>query len=285
MQPFAPFSLNIRGRLVEADRPLVMGILNATPDSFYSLSRTSTEEAVGLRVKEMIAEGADIIDVGGYSSRPGAGEVTPDEEIARIALAMKAIRDIDGEIPVSVDTFRSSVAITAVRELDADIVNDISGGNLDERMFESVASLGVPYILTHMRGTPATMQSLTDYSPAGVTASVITDLSEKINRLSLAGVADIIVDPGFGFAKTMEQNYTLLRELPAVASILRRPILAGLSRKSMLTRALGLTPEEALNATTAANTLALVGGASILRVHDVKEARQAVTIYQHTLND
>lgn len=267
---------------MEADRPLVMGILNATPDSFYTLSRTATAEAVSARVRAMIAEGADIIDVGGYSSRPGADEVTPDEEIERLAVAIKTVRDIDSEIPVSVDTFRSSVAISAVRELGADIVNDISGGDLDERMFESVAALGVPYILMHMRGTPATMQSLTDYSPAGVTASVITDLSEKINRLSLAGVADIIVDPGFGFAKTMEQNYTLLRELPAVASILRRPVLAGLSRKSMLTNALGISTEEALNATTAANTLALVGGASILRVHDVREARQAVTIYQHT---
>lgn len=270
---------------MEADRPLVMGILNATPDSFYSRSRTSTAEAIDARVRMMIADGADIIDVGGYSSRPGADEVTPEEEIDRLAAALKVVREIDGEIPVSVDTFRSSVALTAVRELGADIVNDISGGDLDESMFATVASLGVPYILMHMRGTPSTMQSLTDYSPAGVTASLITDLSEKINRLSLAGVADIIVDPGFGFAKTPQQNYTLLRELPAIASILGRPVLAGLSRKSMLTRVLGIAPDEALNATTAANTLALAGGASILRVHDVKEARQAVTIYQHTLND
>lgn len=270
------FSLNIRGRLIDYNRPAVMAIVNVTPDSFYEGSRNTTADSITESVRRAIGEGADMIDLGGYSSRPGADTVAPDEELRRLAAGLEAVRKIDTDIPVSVDTFRADVARRCVTDLGADIINDISGGDLDPEMFATVAELRVPYILMHMRGTPATMQSMTDY-PDGVTAGVIAELAPKIERLSLLGVNDVIVDPGFGFAKTLEQNYALLRDLGAFA-LFGRPLLIGVSRKSMATRQLGITAAEALNATTVINTLALERGASILRVHDVREAREAVDI-------
>lgn len=273
---FKPFSLNIHGHLIEYDRPAVMGIINVTPDSFYAGSRTKADE-IGRRVRSMIDDGADMIDIGAYSSRPGAAEVSEAEEIDRLSEGMAALREAAPDVVVSVDTFRASVAKAAIEQMGADIVNDISGGDLDGRMFETVASLRVPYILMHMRGTPADMQTLTEY-PDGVTAEVLRDLSVKLRTLRLAGVSDVIVDPGFGFAKTLEQNYRLMADLPMFAEMLDAPVLVGVSRKSMVTRALGITAKDALNGTTVLNTIALLGGAQILRVHDVKACAEAVRI-------
>ena len=273
---FKPFSLNIHGRLIEYDRPAVMGIINVTPDSFYAGSRTKADE-IGRRVRSMIDDGADMIDIGAYSSRPGAAEVSEAEEIDRLSEGMAALREAAPDVVVSVDTFRASVAKAAIEQMGADIVNDISGGDLDGRMFETVASLRVPYILMHMRGTPADMQTLTDY-PDGITAEVLRDLSVKLRTLRLAGVSDVIVDPGFGFAKTLEQNYRLMADLPMFTEMLDAPVLVGVSRKSMVTRALGITAKDALNGTTVLNTIALLGGAQILRVHDVKACAEAVRI-------
>ena len=271
-----PFSLNIRGKLIEFDRPAVMAIINVTPDSFYDRSRNMLADEIAESVRRAVGEGTDIIDLGAYSSRPGAAEVPEDEELSRLARGLEAVRRVATSIPVSVDTFRAAVARRCVDEFGADIINDISGGDLDNDMFETVAALRVPYILMHMRGTPSTMQSLTDY-PQGVTAGVIAELAPKLEKLALLGVNDVIVDPGFGFAKTLEQNYRLLHDLEAF-SMLGRPVLVGVSRKSMATKLLGIETRDALNATTVLNTLALERGASILRVHDVKEARQAVEI-------
>ena len=275
------FSLNISGRLISYDRPAVMAIINATPDSFYAVSRAADGAEIAVRTREAIEQGADIIDVGAYSSRPGASDVSEDEELRRLEVALEAVRSVSADIPVSVDTFRSGVARRCVKELGADIINDISGGQSDAAMFETVAELKVPYVLMHMRGTPATMQSLCDY-PQGVTAGVIAELAPRLERLALLGVADVIVDPGFGFAKTPEQNYRLLRDLEAFA-MLGRPLLVGVSRKSMATKLLGITPDQALNATTVINTLAIERGASIIRVHDVRAAREAVTICSQIL--
>lgn len=274
MTPFRPFSLNIGGRLVEFARPAVMGILNATDDSFYAASRVA-QSKLGECAEAMIARGADMLDLGAYSSRPGAAEVDEDIEIRRLTEGVRAIRSAVGnDVPLSVDTFRASAARAAI-EAGADIVNDISGGDLDADMFATVAELRVPYILMHMRGTPATMQSLTDYTD--VTTEVIDDLSRKLERLHALGVADVIIDPGFGFAKTLEQNYRMLAELDRFA-LLGCPVLAGMSRKSMLTRLLGITADEALAATAVVGALALERGASILRVHDPREAAQSIAI-------
>lgn len=253
-----------------------MGIINVTPDSFYAGSRTKSGE-IGRRVLDMIADGADMIDIGAYSSRPGAAEVSESEEIDRLAAGMAALRAVAPDVVVSVDTFRSSVAKAAVEDMGVDIVNDISGGDLDDTMFDTVESLGVPYILMHMRGTPADMQALTDY-PDGVTAEVLRSISVKLRELRLRGVNDVIVDPGFGFAKTLEQNYRLMADLPLFAELLDAPVLVGISRKSMITKTLGVEPVDALNGTTALNTIALLKGAQILRVHDVKACSEAVRI-------
>lgn len=274
---FKPFSLNLRGTLRTFSRPQVMGIVNVTPDSFYEGSRSMDKDSIARRVEKMIADGVDIIDVGAYSSRPGAADVSPEDEIERLRAGLAVIREIGGEIPVSVDTFRADVARIAVSNFGADIVNDISGGTLDPNMFGTVASLGVPYILMHMRGTPTTMQSLTDYGD--VTAEVIADLSRKLRELHLLGVGDVIIDPGFGFGKTMEQNYELMRNLDA-SSMLDCPLLVGISRKSMITRALGITSDEALAGTVTLDTIALTRGAAILRVHDVREAAQSVKLFE-----
>ena len=271
-----PFSLNIKGSLREFDSPVVMGILNVTPDSFYAGSHAFDHQAIEHRVQEIIAQGADIIDIGGYSSRPGADEVSEAEEMQRIERGLAIIRDFDKSIPVSVDTFRAAVARRAIEEWGADIVNDISGGMAAPAMFDTVAGLRAPYILMHMRGTPKTMQSLTGYND--VTADVVAELSKPLHRLMLKGVADVIIDPGFGFAKTTGQNYELFNNLDKIAELLERPLLVGISRKSMITRICGITPDEALPGTIALNTAAIMKGASIIRVHDVAAARQAVTV-------
>ena len=274
---FKKFTLNIKGRRFVADRPQIMGIINVTPDSFYSGSRTLLEADIRSRVERMLEEGVDIVDIGAYSSRPGAADVTPSEEMARLETGMKIIRSLNAEIPVSVDTFRAEVAREAVCNMGADIVNDISGGDLDNAMWETVAELNTPYILMHMRGTPSDMQNFTDY--ADVTADVIADLSRKLRQLRLMGVADVIVDPGFGFSKTLEQNFEMLRNLEVFTAALDAPLLAGMSRKSMIYKLLGTTPAEALNGTTVLNTMALERGTSILRVHDVKAAVEALKLY------
>lgn len=276
---FAPFSLNLKGCLHIFSRPQVMGILNVTPDSFYSGSRSMSDSEIGHRVESMIADGADFIDVGAYSSRPGAVDVSVEEEISRLRKGMSVLRKLAPEIPVSVDTFRASVAKVAIEELGADIINDISGGSLDPEMFATVAELKAPYILMHMRGTPATMQQFTDYD--NVTADVILDLSSKLRQLRLLGVADVIIDPGFGFSKTAGQNFELMRNLSDFSS-LECPVLVGISRKSMITRTLGIEASEALAPTVALNAIALTKGAAFIRVHDVREAAQTVSLFNLT---
>lgn len=276
---FRSFSLNIKGELREYTRPQVMGIVNVTPDSFFEGSRTMSENDIARRIEKHIAAGADFIDMGAYSSRPGADDVSPEEETERLKTGMRILRAIDRSIPVSIDTFRADVARAAIEEFGADIVNDISGGDLDGKMFETVAELGVPYILMHMRGTPSTMQSLTDYND--VTADVVADLSRKLRTLHLLGVADVIVDPGFGFSKTTEQNFEMMRNLEAFDA-LGCPVLVGVSRKSMITRTLGIPSDEALAGTVALDTIALMKGADFLRVHDVLEAVQTVKLFELT---
>lgn len=281
MTDFKTYSLNLRGRLLEIDHPLIMGILNVTPDSFYGGSRCPDTQHIESRVRQMIDEGADIIDIGAYSTRPGATEVSEAEELARLEKGMEVVRRLAPDAVVSVDTFRASVARSCVEQLGVDIVNDVAGGTLDDHMFKTVASLGVPYIVMHMRGTPATMQQLTDYSD--VTADVLTYLARKVDELHQLGVADVIADPGFGFSKTVEQNYELMRGLEAFHA-LNVPLLVGISRKSMIFRLLGVTPADSLNGTTVLNTMALLRGAHILRVHDVRPAVEARAIVAADLN-
>ena len=278
---FTSFTLNINGRLISWNRPAVMGILNVTPDSFYADSRAFENESTDRQAARLIEEGADMIDIGGYSSRPGADDVCPDEELRRLEQGIAAVRRLNADIPISVDTFRADVALKAVTQLGADIINDISGGTLDDKMIEVVASTHAPYIMMHMRGTPADMQQHTDYTD--VTCEVVDWLSRQLAQFSLAGAGDIIIDPGFGFSKTTDQNFEMLASLPLFNS-LGRPILVGVSRKSMIYKSLDITPAESLNGTTVINTLALERGASILRVHDVAAARQAVKLVGLTNN-
>lgn len=266
-----PFSLNIRGELREFAGAAVMAILNATPDSFYSRG-AGAEEA-----RRALGEGADILDLGACSTRPGAEEISADEEWARLRPLLLTVRELNPDIPVSVDTFRASVAARALAE-GADIVNDVTGASADPDMLPLLAESGAPAILMHMRGTPQTMAAETDY-PEGVTAAVLSFLAERLTAARAAGVKDIILDPGFGFAKTIEQNYQLLNELPLLVDTLKCPILVGLSRKSMFYRPLGLGPADVLPATVAANFAALERGAAVLRVHDVAAARQAVAVF------
>ena len=274
---FKKYSLNIHGSLYELDSPKVMGILNVTPDSFYSGSRCSTDDAlIERRVHQIIDEGADMIDIGGYSSRLNADDISPEEEYSRLDRGLRIIRTIAPQAIVSVDTFRADVARRCVENWGVEIINDISGGDLDDAMFDTVAGLKVPYILMHMRGNPATMNTLTQYD--NVVVDVIKDLGAKVQRLNALGVADVIIDPGFGFSKTVEQNYRLMNHLGFFHS-LALPLLVGISRKSMIYRPLGITPEQSLNGTTALNMVALAAGTHILRVHDVKEACEAVKIH------
>lgn len=260
--------------------PKVMAIINVTPDSFFSGSRMQTAADISSRVRQVRGEGADILDIGGYSSRPGADEVSAEEEYSRLARGLEIVRKEWPEAVVSIDTFRCDVARRCIEEWDADIVNDISGGTLDPEMWRMVGDLKPVYVLMHMRGNPSTMQSLTDYKD--VTAEVITDLSRKCYELRGLGVNDIIIDPGFGFAKTVWQNFQLLNELGEFCKM-GMPVLAGLSRKTMIWKTLGVTPEESLTGTIALNAIALERGANILRVHDVKEAAQTVRLLSQVL--
>jgi dihydropteroate synthase len=270
-------TLNIKGTLVSLDVPLVMGILNVTPDSFYAASRKQTGAAIEERLQSILEEGGAIVDLGGYSSRPDAAEVPPEEEMKRLAFALDIINRHYPDAIVSIDTFRAEIARRCVEDYGAAIINDISGGEIDPDMFDTVARLNVPYILMHIRGTPQTMQQHTDYTD--MMDEIICDLSGKVRRLRLLGVNDIILDPGFGFSKTTGQNYELMSRLKDFA-LFGLPLLAGISRKSMIYRFLDVTPAESLNGTTVLNTFALLNGADILRVHDVKEAVEAVRITQ-----
>lgn len=269
-------TLNICGNLMDLGTPKIMGILNVTPDSFYSGSR-SQEVASSIQIGQAIlSAGADILDIGGYSTRPGADDISLEEELNRVIPVIKGIASECPEAIISIDTFRSEVARKAV-EAGASIINDVSGGNLDDQIFQTVAELDVPYILMHMRGTPQTMKELNDYDH--LLNDIAKELEEKKQRLLKLGVSDIVIDPGFGFAKNISQNYEILRNLGYLKR-LKLPILAGVSRKSMVYKTLKLSPEEALNGTTALNMAALINGASILRVHDVKEAAETVKLFQ-----
>lgn len=267
-------TLNCKGKLVDISKPSVMAILNLTPDSFYQNSRAKNIDDVLSRVEHFLEAGAKFIDLGAYSSRPGAAEVSEEEELERMVPAVKAINQSYPEVLLSVDTFRAKVAEESVYA-GAHLINDIAAGNLDEKMFETVAKLQVPYIMMHMKGTPQNMQDSPAYE--NVTKEVFAYFSEKIKMLQSLGVKDIILDPGFGFAKTLDHNYQLLHEMELL-NFFELPLLVGFSRKSMITKVLGIKTEEALNGTTVLNTAALLKGAHILRVHDVKEAVECVEL-------
>lgn len=292
-------TINIRGQLMDLSTPKVMGIINLTPDSFYSQSRKQTEQEIEQRALQIVSEGAAFIDVGAYSSRPGADDISEQEEMERLRHGLPIINHAAPNTPVSIDTFRPNVAKMCVQEYGADIINDISGAcqpretdstnkkngpdDSDDAwlkdvgdMFQTVADLHVPYILMHMKGNPRTMQNNPHYDD--LMGEIMLYFSKRINRLHALGVNDIILDPGFGFAKTLEQNYQLLHNMEELHEF-HLPLLVGISRKSMIFRLLDTTPQEALNGTTALNTIALMKGASILRVHDVKECVEAVKIY------
>lgn len=275
-------SLNAGGRLIDLSRPQVMAILNVTPDSFYDDSRCPDIDAVTTRVESILAEGADMIDVGGYSSRPGCADVSVDEEKRRLAIGFEAIRRLSPEAVISVDTFRAEVARWSVEQYGVQIINDISAGELDAAMFDTVAQLQVPYIMMHMRGTPTTMMQSQYLQYDDVVSDVLQYFAAKIDRLTYMGVNDIILDPGFGFSKTIDDNYRLMYNLDEFTRV-GLPLLVGVSRKSMIYKLLDTTPAESLNGTTALNVMALLGGANILRVHDVNEAVEAVKIVTKTI--
>jgi dihydropteroate synthase len=269
-------TLNLRGNLVSLETPAVMGIVNVTPDSFYSASRKSTDFELIETASQMLKDGALILDLGGYSSRPGAMDISTNEERQRVTKAISTIIKAFPEAYISIDTFRSEVAKVAV-DSGACIINDISGGNLDSKMFDTVAELNVPYIMMHMKGTPQNMVQQTSYET--LLKEITLFFAEKVNELRLRGVKDIILDPGFGFAKTPAQSYEILRNLDYFKA-LQLPLLVGLSRKSMIYKTLDITPEKSLNGTTALNMAALINGASILRVHDVKEASETIQLFK-----
>ena len=269
-------TLNCNGKLVDISSPKVMGILNCTPDSFFDGGKYNNESDILQQVEKMLLEGATFIDVGAYSSRPGATHISEEEELQRIVPVIELLVKNFPEIIISVDTFRSNVAKETV-EVGAAIINDISGGKMDSNMFKTVAELKVPYIMMHMLGTPQNMQKNPVYED--VTKELISFFAAQISKLHQLKVNDIIIDVGFGFGKTIEHNYQLLKDL-ALFKNLDAPILAGISRKSMLYKPLEITPQLALNATTSANTIALLNGANILRVHDVKEAMEAIKIVE-----
>lgn len=271
-------TLNLRGKLTGYEAPLVMGIINVTPDSFYGGSRAEQEKAWLDKAASMLDEGAAILDIGGYSTRPGAAEVSAEVEEERVVKAISSIAGAFPEALISVDTFRAEVARGAV-EAGAAMVNDVSGGTLDNDMFKTVAQLAVPYVLMHMKGTPQTMKSLADYE--NLLEEILSYFSKKVHTLREMGVADIILDPGFGFAKTIGHNFELLNKL-RYFHIFGLPLMVGLSRKSMIYHSLGISPEEAMNGTTVCHTIALMNGADILRVHDVKEAAEAVKLVKLT---
>ena len=279
MFPAPDYTMNLRGKLVELQRPWVMGILNVTPDSFYIDSRTPMAEPdrIAQRVRQMLAEGADIIDVGAYSSRPGADDISPLEEMQRLEVALTTVREVAPEVYVSVDTFRSEVARQCVEHFGVDLINDISGGVLDRAMPKVVARLGVAYIIMHMKGNPETMQMAPEYQD--VVAEVLEFLARQQQRFFDAGGKDVIIDPGFGFGKTLQHNYRLMDRLQDFHE-LHAPLLVGVSRKSMIYKLLETTPQDALNGTTVLHTIAMMKGAHILRVHDVQAAVEARTLVE-----
>ena len=268
--------IKINNRLTDFSEPRVMGIVNVTPDSFYPGSRYQKEKSIVHVVEKMIQDGVFILDLGAYSTRPGAEPVGAAEEIERLSSALEIIVKRFPDLSVSVDTFRAQVARHVVREFGVGMINDVSGGTLDAEMFETIADLQVAYVLMHMRGTPQNMQTHTEYE--NITSEVLGFLQKRIAQLHLLGVNDVIADPGFGFAKTAEQNFRLLREMHYLKE-LNVPLLVGISRKSMIYKTLGIEASEALNGTTALNMLALLNGAAILRVHDVKEAVETVKLF------
>jgi len=270
------FTLNCNGRLLTVDKPLVMGIINATPDSFYENSRFTGNDAILEQVEKMLDEGVAIIDLGGQSTRPGSKPISAEEELNRIIPAIRIINQKFPEVFISADTFYSAVAIEAIAA-GAVIINDISAGSLDNKMIKTAAGLSVPYVLMHMQGTPQNMHKNPKYE--NVTREVLDFFIKKVDELKIAGIHDIIIDPGFGFGKTAEHNFELLRNL-SVLQMLEKPILIGVSRKSTIYKTLGIEVNEALNGTTVLNTMALMNGATILRVHDVKEAVEAVKLFR-----
>jgi dihydropteroate synthase len=274
---FSPkLTITCHGRLIDFSVPKVMGILNVTPDSFYDGGRYTSETAIISRVTYMMEEGADIIDIGAYSTRPGAEEITPGEEKARLLGALQIIRREFPDICISVDTFRAEIAELAIAEFGAGIINDISAGSMDDRMFATAGKLKVPYIMMHMLGTPGKMPTKPYY--ADVTRDLLAFFADRVAAAKLQGIIDIIIDPGFGFGKTVQQNFQLLRELN-LFTLMGIPVMVGISRKSMIYKTLNVSKEYALNGTSVLNTLALANGARILRVHDVKQAVEAVKLF------
>lgn len=274
-------SVNIGGKLLQLDTPIVMGIVNITPDSFYSGSRKETLNDAIKQAEQILEDGGTIIDIGGQSTAPTSSMLDASEELKRISPIIREIRKTFPNAILSIDTFYSEVAKAAVEEFGVNIINDISGGQIDDMMFETVAKLNVPYILMHMRGTPQTMQQLTNYN--NLLKDIFYYFSQKVSQLNQLGVNDIIIDPGFGFSKSVEQNYKLMANLKYF-DIFELPLMVGISRKTMIYKLLDTTPSESLNGTTALNTFALNSGANILRVHDVKQAVECIKIYDKILN-
>lgn len=270
------FTLNCKGKIILFEKPLVMGILNINNDSFYSGSRIQNPEAIVMKAEQMMQEGADIIDIGGQSTRPGSERIAAEEEMQRVLPVIEMLIRKTGNILLSIDTYHASVAEAAVNA-GASIVNDISAGELDKNMIDTVASLGVPYICMHIKGVPETMHLTIDYE--NIITEVLDFFIKKINECRLAGIKDVIIDPGFGFGKTIQHNLLLLKNL-SVFKITGKPIMAGLSRKSTIYKTLHTTAEDSLNGSTVLNTIALQNGASILRVHDVKEARETAILVE-----
>ncbi|MCR4030060.1 MULTISPECIES: dihydropteroate synthase [Flavobacterium] len=268
-------TINCKGELIDLSVPKVMGILNVTPNSFFDGGKYKNEDEIISQVGKMISEGASFIDIGAYSSKPSAESVTEQEEIDRIVPAIELILKHFPETLLSIDTFRAEVAKASI-ESGAAIINDIAAGELDDKMFEVIAKYNVPYIMMHMRGNPQTMQSLTQYED--IVKEMLFYFSEKVKKARSLGINDLILDPGFGFAKTTDQNFEVMQKME-LFNLLELPVLAGISRKSMIYKTLGTTPQEALNGTTFLNTIALTKGAKILRVHDVKEAMECVTLF------
>ena len=275
-------SINCKGKLLNFETPLVMGILNVTPDSFYDGGNYTQKHEIISKVEQLLKEGASIIDVGAFSSKPYAEDVSEKDEISRLNIALKTIRAKYPEICISVDTFRSNVAKFVVENYEVDIINDIYAGFGDEKMLATISDLNVVYVMMHMQGTPKTMQKKPHYD--NIVLDIIKFFSERINKATLYGINDIIIDPGFGFGKTIEHNFKLLQKLHEF-KIIDYPLLVGLSRKSMIYKTLNITPAEALPATVALNTMALLKGAKILRVHDVNEAVQSIKMTQKTFSN
>jgi dihydropteroate synthase len=272
--------INLNGKLHDLSNPIVMGIVNVTPDSFFEGSRYVSEKKIAERAEQILSEGGSVIDLGAYSSRPNAEDISEEEEWNRLAFALHIVRKTAPEATISVDTFRSEIAKRAVGEFGVAMINDISGGEMDDKMFETICKLRVPYVLMHIKGTPQTMQQNCNYE--NMIQEIVLYFSRKVEALRKLGVCDIILDPGFGFSKTVDQNYELLHHLSDLC-IFDLPVLVGLSRKSMIYKTLDITPEQCLNGTTVLNTLSVMGGADILRVHDVKEAVETIKLVTKTL--